>query len=87
VRLVSKRQPETLQATPHSAKPALTPPKRLPLAGAASTPGIQPDAEEAFINALSDLLVADALRPKPRLRLRHRPVERAKPVLVVRRSA
>ena len=84
MRPVVKRQSDHTPPKSHPQKPALTLVKRLPLAGAASTPGTQPDAEEAFINALSDLLVSDALRPKPRLRLRNRPVQRMKPPLVLR---
>jgi hypothetical protein len=41
-------------------------------------------AEQDFISALAELLVADATRPKPRLRIRNRPVERAKPPLVLK---
>jgi len=74
--LLKKRQADTFQATTRSTKLAT---KRLP--GAAPTSGIQPDLKP-FLDGLADLLAATVTSDlKPRLRLRHRPVERVKPVL------
>jgi len=88
VQPVVKRQPDQTKAQAHPRNPAPITPKRLRLVGAASPKAVRPELKE-FIDALSDLLAAAALKKlaRPRLRLRHRPVMRTKPEFVVRRVA
>lgn len=88
LRLVSKRQPDPLEATTRTRKPTLTVLKLRRDAGAESPSGVQP-AIQPFLSDLAAMLAADVLRnlalKHPRLRLRHRPAVRVKPQLVLLR--
>jgi len=89
VLLVSKRTSKDTPPDPrlqqHKKRALTVLPLRRP-AGVESPSGIQP-----FLTDLAAMLAADVLRdrerPKPRLRLRHRPVERIKPEFVLRRAS
>ena len=72
---IRKRLRNDTPPDPRPQNHALTLPKRLRLVGAVSPKAVRPELKE-FIDALSDLLAAAALKKlaRPRLRLRSRRV-------------
>jgi hypothetical protein len=69
---------------PHPRNPDLTALKSRRNVGAVVPTAEPAQAEQDFVSALSDLLVSDALRARPRLHIRSRPTGRVKSKFVQR---